>query len=470
MTRFSLALLAAVALVAGAPAVPAGAAPHAHAAEVSAPVEHQRDFTLPFAADHVAVHWAGDHDAAVTVAVSLDGASFTEAADAGRDEVGEQRGDGETYGTLVPAEGATAVRVASDRPLGRLSVLALQDGGGPAAAPAATSGPAIILRSGWGADESLRFRGKREIWPPDFRPVEKTVVHHTATTNDYADAAAAQAEIRAIYYYHAVTQGWGDIGYNFLVDRFGHVYEGRHSTDAVAVTGEKDGRIVTAGHAYQRNAGTVGIAVLGTLSAQLPSAAAHDALVGMLAWEVDRHHLDPLDAPTESWPDPGGQLYTNVVNGLEQRFPVVAGHRDVNVGETECPGNAFYPALGALRQDVAAVPRTVSSPDVTRPNIPTLAATVNRAKGKTAVQLSWPDQGDDASGSGMNGWKVFRGVEATPGTDTKLATVAVGTGPAGSTYGYTDTTAKPGVRYAYRIGAFDAAGNWRDSTTVLVTP
>ncbi|HEX7103189.1 MAG TPA: N-acetylmuramoyl-L-alanine amidase, partial [Nitrolancea sp.] len=83
----------------------------------------------------------------------------------------------------------------------------------------------IIPRAGWGADESLRYDANgKEIWPPEYRPVQKVIIHHTVTQNHEQDPAAT---VRAIYYYHAITQGWGDIGYNFLVDWHGNVYEGR---------------------------------------------------------------------------------------------------------------------------------------------------------------------------------------------------------------------------------------------------
>ena len=83
----------------------------------------------------------------------------------------------------------------------------------------------IIPRKTWGADESLRFDAQgKEIWPEAYRPLQKVIIHHTATQNQETDPAAT---VRAIYYYHAVTLGWGDIGYNFLVDWQGNVYEGR---------------------------------------------------------------------------------------------------------------------------------------------------------------------------------------------------------------------------------------------------
>ena len=71
--------------------------------------------------------------------------------------------------------------------------------------------PSVISRAGWGADEALRFDASgNELWPPEFHPTQKLIVHHTAGQNGDPNPAAT---IRAIYYYHAVTRGWGDIGY-----------------------------------------------------------------------------------------------------------------------------------------------------------------------------------------------------------------------------------------------------------------
>ena len=179
--------------------------------------------TLPINAQHVALHWAGDPHAEVAVAFSRDGKTFAASSDVGRDEVGEQRADGRTYGSLLVAGGARFVRVSSDRPLDNLAVLSLADGERVErkaaigrVAGAAVAQPATIPRSGWGADETLRFDAQgKESWTPTFWPVQKLIVHHTAGSNSDPDPPDT---IRAIYYYHAVTQRWCDIGYNFLID------------------------------------------------------------------------------------------------------------------------------------------------------------------------------------------------------------------------------------------------------------
>ena len=111
------------------------------------------------------------------------------------------------------------------------------------------STPPIVPRLSWGADESIR-RG-----PPTFAPALRfAIVHHTAGANDYSSSEAA-AVVRAIQLYHVQGNGWNDIGYNFLVDRFGTIYEGRY--------GGVDRNVVGA-HALGFNSGSVGIAVLGT--------------------------------------------------------------------------------------------------------------------------------------------------------------------------------------------------------------
>src|SRR5919109_1121170 len=220
--------------------------------------------------------------------------------------------------------------------------------GARAAATATAAGvaqPAVIPRSGWGADESLRFDARgTEIWPPGFYPVQKVIVHHTASQNNDPDPAAT---IRAIYQYHAITQGWGDIGYNFLIDEAGRIYEGRHSRQYApgeSPTGEDlSGNGVTAAHTQGYNSGTVGIALLGTLTNQDATPAARSALEHLIAWIDSTHGIDPQ----------GSALYTNPVSGTQATFPNIAGHRDV--AATECPGGAFYSTLPGIRADVAAL-------------------------------------------------------------------------------------------------------------------
>jgi uncharacterized protein with LGFP repeats len=352
-----LALAAAIAFALAAPPI-AGArtTDTTVARDVSGPVDGKATFELPIEASHVALHWRGRESARVRVAFSRDGEHFGRGRAVELDEVAEQRQTRETYGSVVPAPDVTAVRVWSDRRLPRATVLAMSDTGptesartpgaeaGDGVSAAAAAQPPVTSRAGWGADESLRFDSAgNEKWAPEFHPTQKLIVHHTAGRNDDPDPPAT---VRSIYYYHAITQGFGDIGYNFLVDESGRVYEGRYSREYAtgeSPTGEDlNGNGVTAAHAQGFNSGTTGVALLGTLTDRDAAAAARESLEGLLAWEAERHDIDPL----------GASLYTNPVNGTQKTFDNIAGHRDV--GATECPGSAFYATLPQLRQAVAA--------------------------------------------------------------------------------------------------------------------
>src|SRR5215211_3245363 len=243
-----------------------GSAP-AEVAQRSGPIESSRSFRLPRAATHVAVYWQGSAAARVRLRLSHDGGSFGRWQRVRLDEVGQRRRDGRTYGSLLLARGARVVRVATDRPLRRVWLLAISDRGGraPSAGISSVSQPRFISRAEWGADESLM------TWGPEFQVTQKLVVHYTATQNGDPDPAAT---IRSIYRYHAVTQGWGDIGYNFLVDEAGNVYEGRYSRAYPAGTSptgdDAFGHGVTAAHASGFNSGTVSIALLGPLTSRDP--------------------------------------------------------------------------------------------------------------------------------------------------------------------------------------------------------
>jgi hypothetical protein len=193
-------------------------------------------------------------------------------------------------------------------------------GGTPPPLPAVTVRPGelvIIPRAAWGADESLRFRNGKEIWPREYQVPEKVILHHTETPNDQDPMAA----IRAVYYFHAVRKGWGDIGYNYLIDAAGRIYEGRAGGDGVI-----------AGHALGYNNGSIGIAVLGSYQAVTITPAAEEAIVTLIAAKA--RFIDPIG---RGW-------------FVDKLLPNIAGHRDCL--NTACPGNAFYARLPAIRDKV----------------------------------------------------------------------------------------------------------------------
>jgi len=351
--RLGAALTAALLLTGLAPAAPA-AAPgpvKVQASQLTAPVAGSHDFAIPGGTTHIAIHWPGEPDAVLQAALSADGTTFAEPMEVEIDDVGAGREDGHTYGALMAADGMHAVRVTTDRPLPEVSVLALDAAGQVttqlgfgATAVATSSGAAVIPRSGWGADESLRFDGNgEELWTREYFPIQKLVVHHTAGANHDSNPAAT---VRAIYYYHAVTQGWGDIGYHYLIDDAGRVYEGRYSRDYPTGTmpsaDDAQGMGVVAGHARGYNAGSLGFSVLGTYTAEAPTAAAQQSLVRMLAWAAAKHGLDPR---ANGW-------YFNPISGASLFTSNIAGHRDYN--STACPGGVFYALMPSVRNRVAA--------------------------------------------------------------------------------------------------------------------
>lgn len=241
---------------------------------------------------------------------------------------------------LIGAHKATAFQVRLPRGARRARAVAMNTTvSGRDSRSLASTG--VITRAEWGADESLRFDAQgNEVWPPAYYPAQVITVHHTATRNGDSDPAAT---VRAIYRYHAVDQGWGDIGYHFLVDEQGRVYEGRYSGDDGDPAHDAAGEMVTAAHVGGWNSGNLGVALLGTLRTKQPTAAARASLEGLLADLAGRHDLDPL----------AEKEYVNPITLATKTVAVISGHRDWD--STECPGTAFYKQLPSVRTDVAGL-------------------------------------------------------------------------------------------------------------------
>ena len=201
---------------------------------------------------------------------------------------------------------------------------------------AETDDPAALVttREEWGANPAYLN------WAPDYAPAEHVIVHHTAGTNNYTPEQSP-AIVRGIYYYHAVVLGWGDIGYNFLVDKYGQVFEGRCGT-----LDSDPGAMVVGGHAYGANTGTMGISMMGNYSSVSPSEIQIERVGQMAGWFLGRAGV--ADAH-------GSSRYTFHATQKYRRgqtidLDVISAHRDV--GYTTCPGNAGYSAMGQIR-DIA---------------------------------------------------------------------------------------------------------------------
>ncbi|MFE0456800.1 N-acetylmuramoyl-L-alanine amidase [Streptomyces sp. NPDC058914] len=191
--------------------------------------------------------------------------------------------------------------------------------------------PGIVTRRGWGADENLRESGFRYT-----TKVKAAFVHHTASGNNYT-CSQAPSVIRGIYRYHVRSMGWRDIGYNFLVDKCGNIYEGR----AGGVT-----RPVLGAHTLGFNTNSMGIAVIGTFTSTKPSGSAVTAVARLTAWKLGLFGANPRGKTYLK--SGGGNLYAK---GKNVRLNVISGHRDGFA--TECPGRHLYGKLGSARSSAA---------------------------------------------------------------------------------------------------------------------
>lgn len=196
--------------------------------------------------------------------------------------------------------------------------------------------PGVVRREEWGADESARFVAGEEVWPAEHEAVHLLVLHHTNTRNDDPDP---RATVRAIYGYHCVAKGWGDIGYHFVVDGVGTVYEGR--VGSAEPRAADDGRPlgVVGGHVLDFNHGSLGIGLLGTFDSTAPTDGAWKGTVALLAGLCASYGIDPRGTvPAGVFP----------VDGI----PTIVGHGDIAADRT-CPGQSLRARLPGLHADVA---------------------------------------------------------------------------------------------------------------------
>ena len=268
--------------------------------------------------------------------------------------------------------------------------------------------PPIIPRLSWGADESIRRHA------PVYAPkLVVAFVHHTAGADNYTRAESA-AIVRGIEIYHVKGNGWWDLGYNFLVDKYGQVFEGRY--------GGVDRNVVGA-HTMGFNTGSVGVAVIGDYGSARISPAATRSLEELLAWRLDVAHVDPLSTLTYR-------------SGGNPRFPAgtpvllraISGHRDAYF--TDCPGNALYARLPAIAKAVAAL----GGPKIYTP----LAVKVDETHTRFTARLSVAQP-----------WTVT--ITSSAGQQ-----VAQGAGTGAAVDWTWDATLVPPDRYTYTIATADA--------------
>ncbi|MEW2067856.1 N-acetylmuramoyl-L-alanine amidase [Streptomyces sp. NPDC007346] len=203
----------------------------------------------------------------------------------------------------------------------------------PPAPPSTAPQPPIVSRVAWKADESLNSES------PDYLDKVKAVfVHHTTQTNAYS-CADSPAMVRALHTYHVTSKGWKDLGYNFVVDKCGTVFEGRK--------GGID-RAVMAAHTYGFNRDTAGIAVMGMHTQTPATSAATTAVARVAAWKLGQYKGDPAGTvQLTAGADGGNMAFKKFVAGKQYPFQQISGHRDGFA--TECPGLGLYNQLPAIR-------------------------------------------------------------------------------------------------------------------------
>ena len=182
--------------------------------------------------------------------------------------------------------------------------------------------PTIFSRAQWGADESIRNKSALR-----YGTISGGFVHHTVNANDYTEAQVP-ALLRSIYAYHVKSRGWSDIGYNFLVDRFGRIWEGRY--------GGIDKPVVGA-HTLNYNDYSFAMSAIGNFDIVQPPDVMLRAYGQLFAWKLSLHGVNPASTSQKIG---------------RKTFQAINGHRDA--GSTACPGKYLYAQLPLIRTYAAA--------------------------------------------------------------------------------------------------------------------
>ena len=338
------------------PAAPAGVA--AGAGFVSPELRAEKRFNL------VGMSWKGSGSPAIALRARKDGDAWTRWTTVGEDGVHSRKrstsspvwvgeADWVQYrmsrrvpGLRLHFVNSTGTATAGDRLLNGLrraahtAVVSVAPAWG-----ALASQPRIHSRAEWGAAQ-CPTRGV------NYGTVRAAVVHHTVTANEYS-RAHVPAAILAICRFHRNTNGWNDIGYNFVVDRFGRIWEARAGGIDEAVMGS---------HAQGYNGQTTGIANLGTFTYVPQTEAAIGAMARLIAWKLSNHGV--RTGGTVRLTSAGGSS-ARYPYGDRRRFQRILGHRDTGV--TSCPGEQLYYQMSELRERVGERRPTGEEVEMTAP-------------------------------------------------------------------------------------------------------
>lgn len=209
----------------------------------------------------------------------------------------------------------------------------------------------IIPRDVWGANTAAWDPHSstdiddpaRLSWPPYYYGFSRVVIHHTATTNNYTDGAQ---QMREIYLYHTYSRGWGDVGYNYLIDKYGNIYEGKLGGDGVFGY-----------HAYgPANRMAFSVSLIGNFTNTQPTTAMLNSLKELIAEKAILYGYPSLtysSGALSKWMNPN---YT-VFGHRDSYFYCYEGHpmyylcdgpNQWHINATACPGNKFWPMLSTV--------------------------------------------------------------------------------------------------------------------------
>ena len=351
LVKRTLPLLVAAAVVAAAPA--ASAQPKAHDFELSVPNPSAHaaqaggsykspKLHAPGRFNTVGMRWrGGSARVELKMRVKKSGGKWTrwQAVESQSGDAPDPRtGEPTPYNVTAPAWAGQSdwVQFKANRPISGATFHFVEATGArrPVAHAAAADKPAIVTRDEWGAQDC------KPRTSPAYGEVKAAIIHHTVNLNDYTPEEAPDI-VLGICRYHRNSNGWNDIGYNFLVDKYGTIYEGRAGGVDQAVIGAQ---------AQGFNSQTTGIANIGTFTDVPQTQVALEAIAKLIRWKL------PLSgAPT------AGDVELTSAGGNTSRYPAgtvvtkprVLGHRDT--GQTECPGDALYAQLPELREMVGSL-------------------------------------------------------------------------------------------------------------------
>lgn len=224
----------------------------------------------------------------------------------------------------------------------RLDIIDIRETGKPGPSPgdedssyedkrACPEFPAIIPRSEWCG---VYTACHNPTYTPKYITPTHTVMHHGASPDTYTDGYAV---VRSYWNYHVNTLGWADIGYNYLFDKYGNFFLGRYNPNLPTSD-------VRSAHAGASNGASIGINFLGNSDVTLPTQEQLDKNNQMLAWWYDYRGLDPTSSAT-----------ITLQSGGSGTVPRICGHKDVNIGGTDCPGDALYTELPGIRTNTKTI-------------------------------------------------------------------------------------------------------------------